>query len=324
MLLLLVEVDTHVEAMVASQAEVVALQGIDAGNRAPFVNQAIINLCAKGAAVATAKDPCTTDVESVAELVLHGNTDVVATVVFSRKHLAVVDFHAFAVELTFGVGPSVANPACCLAEAALHEKFYTIRPTFAEADLVIPGFGRTEKRSAILVFQKVVHLFVVAFDGNVEQVSQLIESAERHLMRFHRLDLCRDRHPKVRWQAKAAIGEQVDILRHISIARLEREVGGQHHAGAQARLHALVGLAFDGESGIMHTCVVLSVKRRLMSEDIRRTHYGVDLDLVSIHNLRRLHFWPEHVIGVIATKADFMVRQGGVVEVDFGGQVVDA
>ena len=88
-------------------------------------------------------------------------------------------------------------------------------------------------------------------------------------MGVHRDDVFGNRHPKVGGQAKAAVAEQMDILRHVGIARLERKIGGQHHAGTQARLHALVGLTIDGKRRIVHT--------RIHTEDVAKGHVVLNI-----------------------------------------------
>ena len=139
--LLFVEVYAEVEAVVVAHAEVVAFKCLNLWNIAPFVNQAFVNLGAKGATVAAAENPSAGDVETVTELVLHGNTHIMATVIFGRKHLTLVDFHALAVELAVGVCPSITNPARGLAERTLHKELNTVCPAFAETDLVIPSLA---------------------------------------------------------------------------------------------------------------------------------------------------------------------------------------
>ena len=139
------EVHTHIQTVVAAQAEVVAFQGVDRIDVAPFIEQAFVNLCAERAAVAAAEDPCATEVETVAELMLHGDAEVVTAVVFGGKHLPLVEDHTFTVELSLGVCPGVADPARCLAEAALHKQLYTVGPAFAHTDFLIPALRRAEE-----------------------------------------------------------------------------------------------------------------------------------------------------------------------------------
>ena len=152
-------------------------------------------------------------------------------------------------------------------------------------------------------------------------------------MRLHRLDSRRDGHPKVCGQAQTTVGKQVDVLRHVGIARLERKVGSQHDAGANAWLHALVSLAFNGEGRVVHAGVhsedvaeghvVLGVKCRFVGNDFRGCHHRVIASHAPERHFYRLHIGTEAVVGVVATETDFMVGQGGVVEIYFGGQVID-
>ena len=84
----------------------------------------------------------------------------------------------------------------------------------------------------------------------------------------------------------------------------------------------------------MHTCVhaedvtkshvVFGIKGGLVGKHLGRTCRSVHLGLVACNNLHCLHFWTEHMVGVVAAEADFVVGQGRIVEVDFGRQVVDA
>ena len=99
---------------------------------------------------------------------LHGDAEVVATVVFGGERIAVVDFHAFAVEFAHGSRPSVANPTRGLAEGALHEQLDAVGPTSAEVHLVLPALASTKEAGAILVLQHIVHRLVIAFKRDVE------------------------------------------------------------------------------------------------------------------------------------------------------------
>ena len=137
---------------------------------------------------------------------LHGDAEVVATVVFGGERIAVVDFHAFAVEFAHGTRPSVANPTCGLAEGALHEQLDTVGPTSAEVHLVLPALAGAEERGAVLVFQHIVHPLVIAFKREVEQVGQFIEAAERELVSLFGCDASRDRHPEVGGHGDVAVG----------------------------------------------------------------------------------------------------------------------
>ena len=139
--LLLVEVHAEVEAMVATQTEVVAFQCVDDRHSSPVVSQAFIDLGAEGAAVAAAEDPRAAEVDTIVELVLHGNAEVVTAVVFGGKHLALVDDHTLAVKLPLGMCPSVAYPTCGLAERTLHKELHTVGPAFTHADFVFPVLG---------------------------------------------------------------------------------------------------------------------------------------------------------------------------------------
>ena len=153
-------------------------------------------------------------------------------------------------------------------------------------------------------------------------------------MRVHRDDFRRHGHPQVGGQTEATIRQQMNILRHVGIARFEREIGSQHYACAQTWLHTLISLALNGESGIMHACVhaenvaeshvVLDVKSRFVSIHIRRTHDGVNHGLLPFFYLHRLHLGAENVVGVVAAKADFMVGQGRVGKINLGRKVINA
>ena len=140
-----VHVGAQVEAMIVAHAEVVAFQGVDVLEFAPIVGQSFINLRSERAAIATAENPSAAQVELVAELVLHGDADVVATVVFGRKHFSIINYLSLAVELPLGMCPSVANPTRCFAETALHEQLHAVGPAFAHANFLVPSLRGAEK-----------------------------------------------------------------------------------------------------------------------------------------------------------------------------------
>ena len=229
MFLLLAEVHAEVEAVIHGHPEVVALDIADGGRaydtatvlRIIGDRNAWIGLCGQGAAIAATENPGTAQIEAVAELVLHGDAEVVATVVFGGERIAVVDFHAFAVEFPHGTRPGIANPARSLAEGALNEQFHTVGPASAEVHFVLPSLAGAKETGAVLVFQHIVHRLVIAFKRDVEQVGQFIETAERELVSTFGCNPCRDRHPEVGGHGDVAVGKQVDVLRHVGITRFE-------------------------------------------------------------------------------------------------------
>ena len=122
----------------------------------------------EGGGIAGREDPGEAGIEAVGELVGQHKADVVPAVVFGRERLAVVQLLSRAVEEAVGMAPCVAEPASQPTEVFLGKEFYAVGPSPTHAHLLFPSLRAAPERGAVLVFKQIVHILVVAFDGEVE------------------------------------------------------------------------------------------------------------------------------------------------------------
>ena len=173
-----VEVDACVHAVVVGQAVVVA--AADVGCQAVIIlvgrvlNGVELLHCQCGG-VAAGEDPADAGVDFVGELVGGDEAHIVPAVVLGREYSAAVQLLTGAVEEAVGVAPSVANPASELANILLSKELDAVRPSTAHAHLVFPALRATPERGTVLIFEQVVHIFVIALDREVYNVHQVIE-----------------------------------------------------------------------------------------------------------------------------------------------------
>ena len=132
--------------------------------------------------VATREDPADAGIDFVGELVGGDEAHIVPTVVLGWEYSAAVQLLSGAVEQAVSVTPGVTNPAGELADVLLSKELDAVRPSTAHAHLVFPALRATPERSTVLVFEQVVHIFVIAFDGEVDNVQQVVEQSCRHLL----------------------------------------------------------------------------------------------------------------------------------------------
>ena len=342
-LLLLVEIDHEVEPLVAVEAVVVAaldvlhhaLVGITVVIVKP---QGVVALQRQRGAVARAVNPGGSHVDALVELVHQHDVEVVPAVVLGGKHLAEVELLSGTVEETVGMRPGVAHPAGELAHLLLGKELDAIRPAVAHHHLVLPvGLVEREERRAVLVFHHVAHLLVIALHRKLEALP-VVEGAHGHLVRVHRHDVARHRHPQVGGQADGVARQQVDILAHVGIARLQREVFGQQGPGAQAGLEAVVGLLVDGEGRVMQSGVqleevadfpvVFNIEVGLQGPDAGVVGHAVEGILgLRVLGLLQMDGRGGRAVGVVrevGAELHVVALQGLVVEVDFAAEVVDA
>ena len=182
-----------------------------------------------------------------------------SAVVFGRERLAVVQFLSRAVEETVGMAPSVAKPAGESAEALLGKEFNTVSPSASHAHLLFPSLRAAPERGAVLVFKQVVHILVIALDGEVEGVEEVVEEACGHLVGVHRQDVCCDGYPEVGGQRDGGSAEKVEILGHVGVAHLGREFVVDEVTPTEAGLEAGVEFALYIESGEVEAEVYLDM-----------------------------------------------------------------
>ena len=287
----------------------------------------------KGGGIAGREDPGEAGIEAVGELVGQHKADVVPPVVFGRERLAVVQFLSRAVEETVGMAPSVAKPAGESAEALLGKEFYAVGPAATHANLLFPSLRAAPERSAVLVFKQIVHILVVAFDGEVEGVEEVVEEACGHLVGVHRLDVCCDGYPEVGGQRDGGSAEKVEILGHVGVAHLGREFVVDEVTPTEAGLEAGVEFALYIESGeveaevyldmVCDAPVVFGVGHHFVCA-YSAFAYGPLLGDPVVFGFHAGRFGGEVVEGVVGAELDGMVGSGCVVEIDTSQNVADA
>ena len=115
--------------------------------------------------IACAKDPGGGDIETLAELIVEYDGEVVSAVVLGRERVAVVQNLAFAVEEVGGATPCIGNPASKLTKITLCEEFNAIGPPVAHAYEVFPSLGGAEGSHAIFILNEIGHALVVTLKG---------------------------------------------------------------------------------------------------------------------------------------------------------------
>ena len=173
-----VEVDTCIHAMIVGQAVIVAAADVGCQTVIILVGRVLNGVeflhCQCGG-VAAGEDPADAGIDFVGELVGGDEAHIVPAVVLGWEHPAVVQLLTGTVEEAVGVAPSVANPASELANILLSKELDAVRPSTAHAHLVLPALRAAPERGSVLIFEQVVHIFVIAFDGEVYNVQQVIE-----------------------------------------------------------------------------------------------------------------------------------------------------
>ena len=157
------------------------------------------------------------------------------------------------------MAPSVAKPAGQPAEALLGKEFNTVSPSATHAYLLFPSLRAAPERGAVLVFKQVVHILVIALDGEVEGVEEVVEEACGHLVGVHRQDVCCDGYPEVGGQRDGGSAEKVEILGHVGVAHLGREFVVDEVTPTEAGLEAGVKFALYIESGEVEAEVYLDM-----------------------------------------------------------------
>ena len=179
-------------------------------------------------------------------------------VVFGREDFAAAELLTGLVEEAVGVAPGVAEPSGKLAYGTLREELDTIGPAFAQADFLFPTHrATTEEGGAILVLHEVVHTLVVAFQGEVADVLDVVEQAGGDLMGVHGRDLGRYGNPEVGGEGDGAVAQEVEILGGVGVAGFDGEVVGEEETGAETGLERGIEGALDVEAAEDQTGVDL-------------------------------------------------------------------
>lgn len=203
----------------------------------------------EGGGVAGGEDPGDGGVEALGEFVGEDEAYVVTAVVFGGEGFAVVERLAGAVEEAVGVAPGVAEPAGEAAKVFLGEELDAVGPATAHADFVFPALRAAPEGGSVFVFEQVVHAFVVALDGEIERIEEVVEEAGGHLVGVHGSDVGSDGYPEVGGQGDGGGAEEVEVLGHVGVAHFGREAVVDEVAAAEAGLEGGVELALDSESG---------------------------------------------------------------------------
>ena len=240
----------------------------------------------EGGGVAGGEDPGDGGVEALGEFVGEDEAYVVTAVVFGGEGFAVVERLAGAVEETVGVAPGVAEPAGEAAKVFLGEELDAVGPATAHADFVFPALGAAPEGGSVFVFEQVVHAFVVALDGEVERVEEVVEEAGGHLVGVHGSDVGSDGYPEVGGQGDGGGAEEVEVLGHVGVAHFGREVVVDEVAATETGLEGGVELALDSEASEVETevdfeavvdaPVVLGIGADFVGGDAALAEGGVD------------------------------------------------
>ena len=128
------------------------------------------------------------------DLVLNGDTQVMFPIVFGVKRFTVIDFLSGAVKLAHCAAPSISYPSCNRTYFPLSEDLYAVTPPVAHTYHILPILRR-HIRSAVFVFQQVIHLLIITLYREFDLVTDIVCNSSRHLHRVHRRDFLRHRHP---------------------------------------------------------------------------------------------------------------------------------
>ena len=172
-----------------------------------------------------------------------------AAVVGVRIGVAKVDF----IELTHGLGPGVAQPACGASGFLFQQEFCAIGPTATDRYLFLPVLEAEQEGGPVFVFDQVLHVLVVAFQGELPAFAQIVGIADSRLPGFLRPNVLRHWHPEVGGQANRLVRQQVHVLHHLDIAPFERALFTQQVPGRKAGLQTLVIHLIHLESVKMHS-----------------------------------------------------------------------
>ena len=288
----------------------------------------------EGGGVAGGEDPGDGGVEALGEFVGEDEADVVTAVVFGGEGFTVVERLAGAVEETVGVAPGVAEPAGEAAKVFLGEELDAIGPATAHADFVFPALRAAPEGGSVFVFEQVVHAFVVALDGEVERVEEVVEEAGGHLVGVHGRDVGGDGDPEVGGQGDGGGAEEVEVLGHVGVAHFGREAVVDEVAAAEAGLEGGVELALDSEAGeveaevdfeaVVDAPVVFGIGADFVGGDAALADGGVDGCGFVFDFFHAEGLGGEVVEDVVGAEFDGVVGGGGVVEVGTGEEVAYA
>ena len=287
----------------------------------------------EGGGIAGREDPGEAGIEAVGELVGQHKADVVPPVVFGRERLAVVQLLSRAVEEAVGMAPCVAEPAGQPAEVFLCKEFYAVGPSPTHAHLLFPSLRAAPERGAVLVFKQIVHILVVALDGEVEGVHEVVEEASGHLVGVHGLDVRRDGYPEVGGQRDGGGAEEVEILGHVGVAHLGRELVIDEVTPTEAGLETGVEFALYIESGeveaevhfemVVDAPVVFGVGHHFVGAHSALAYSPLFVGSI-VFRFHAGRFGGEVVEDVVGAELNGMVGSGCVVEIDTSQNVANA